>query len=595
MKLFENLVQVLLPALLCLVCSTSLLAEHSTPAVSLFGTPKHGQSLEYFDYVNPDAPKGGTLRQGSRVSFDTTNGMRFPGKMPNELDFIYDTLMVRAEDEPAAFYGLLAKAIEFQDGFRRASFQLRPEARWHDGTQLTSDDVAFTFESLRREGLPAYRALLNGIEITTPDQYRITFDGGQSSDWRVFELVATFPIFQKAFWERRDVSKMTLDVPVGSGPYRVQSFDHNRQVTLSRVPDYWGLDLPVNRGRWNFEKVVTDYYSDSAVLIEAMRAGLIDVNREYSASNWLNAYNGRALRSGKIEKSAFPHPLGASYDAIVFNLRRPPLDDRRVRRALSIVFDGSYVRESFYGGLYDRPRGPYAGTPLMPTGPAVSLEKEMLEPYRASLPIGLFDQPMPATLEDASERHRLRTADKLLTEAGLPVRNGQRIHAATGEPIIFQHVGANSSSRSVMLHFAEELKSLGIELEVRYYEYVVGRRLILDHDWDMTTMGGHSVFPPGSNERVFWHSETADEPGYALAGAKDPSLDHTIERMSSGESYTEIVSAAKAFARILNWQHYLLPIAESDKIWIAHSSEVAFPENFAARGFHFISALWMKR
>ncbi|MEM1375391.1 MAG: extracellular solute-binding protein [Pseudomonadota bacterium] len=564
-----------------------------TPSFALVGAPERGADFLHFDYVNPNAPKGGTLTQGSRVSFDTTNGMRFPGKMANELDYIYDTLMVRAEDEPAAFYGLLAQDIEIANNFSTLRFHLQPEARWHDGTPLTAHDVAFTFETVAEHGLPQYRTLLDGVGIRTLSDTELVFLAPDDSGWLLLEFISTFPIFQRSFWATRDVARMSLDVPIGSGPYRIARLDPNNQVVLERVPDYWGADLPVNRGRWNFDRIVTNYFKDATIMVEAMRGGQLDVNREYAASSWHRRYDGPALDEGRLLKSTFKRPDGAAMITLVFNLRRPPLDDLRVRTALTALLDGVFVRTSFFGDLYTEPNAYYGGTRFEPVGEPSDAEKEVLQPFRERLPEGVFQSGAAPLFDPLSKRERLRLADDLLSDAGFTVADGVRVNAKTGEPLALEYVGANSSSRSMLLYYSEALAEAGIRLDVQYFDYVAGSRRILNHEWDLTSMGFATSFPPGQSERLYWHSEKAHEPGYALAGATDAAIDATIEAMSRAESEQELDAAARAFSRVLSWQRYMLPIAENDEVWIAHKPNVRFPKSFSVRGFHFISSLWI--
>ena len=586
--------RILLPALFvvmvcCLATARAGFAE--TVSFALVGEPKYPRDFEHFDYVEPDAPKGGTLRQGTRVSFDTTNGMRFPGKMANELDYIYDTLMVRAEDEPASFYGLLARDVHATADFSRVTYDLQEDATWHDGTRLTARDVVFTFRTVAKHGLPTYREILDGVEIKALSDTVVTFEA-ESADWRLLEFTATFPVFQADFWENRDVSKTTLDVPIGSGPYRVAKLDHNIQTVLERVPDYWGVDLPVNRGRWNFDQIVTDYYKDVSILVEAMRAGRIDGNREWSPLSWLQKYEGPALEEGRIVKRAFDNPRGASYEALVFNLRRPPLDDLRVRTALTLVFDSAFVRESFSGGLMTAPKAHFAGTIFAPEQFLTDGEAELLAPFREILPPGLFNAPQPPDFGDLSARERIGLADRLLQDAGYVMNRGVRVNAQTGEALVLNHVGANASSRSVLNYYASVLDTIGVKLEVSYSDYVTASRMILNHEWDITSMGGRTRFPPGAEERAFWHSERALIPGYALAGAQDPALDAAIDQMTQSTGFEEMQAAARAFSRVLAWQRYLLPFWQNDQIWIAHRAQIGFPSRFSPGNFHYISSLF---
>ncbi|MEM9782828.1 MAG: extracellular solute-binding protein, partial [Pseudomonadota bacterium] len=420
-----------LAVLAFLLLCAQVVASRAEPAPSEPWTsePRHGFALhsrlerspdfERFDYVNPDPVVGGTLRQGSTITFNTTNRMRFPGKAPNELEFVHDTLMVRALDEAASFYGLLAESVEVAPDYATARFTLRAEARWHDGTPVTAEDVAFTFETLRQHGLPLYRTTLEPVEITVEGPRTIRFTAPGAGDWRYLELVATFPIHPAHFWRDRDLSRSTLDVPLGSGPYRVAEFEPNRRVVLERVEDYWGRDLPVTRGLWNFDRLETLYFRDQTVLIEAVKSGYLDIKREINAGYWAKLYDGPALAEGRLVKSTFPDRQGGRLAALVFNLRRPPLDDPRIREALTLAFDGAWTRETLFNGLYEAPGPLYGPTALSAEGSASPAERALLAPFLDDLPAGLLEAPNPpeerATLD---RRTRLRRADTLLRDAG---------------------------------------------------------------------------------------------------------------------------------------------------------------------------------
>ena len=567
---------------------TALSAEHG---FAIHSDLRLGADFAHFPYANPEAAQGGLLRQGTVVTFDTTNGMRFPGKMPNEFDYIYDTLMVRAEDELASYYGLIAESVALADDFSSAVFTLRSNARWHDGTPLTAEDVRFTFETVRAHGLPRYRTTLQPIEIEVLSPHKIRFSSAIPGDWVYLDLIATFPIYPKHVWAERDVSKMSMQMPLGSGPYRVSALDLNDRTLIERVPDYWGNDLPVNKGLWNFDRIETVYFADRTVMIEALRAGRLDINRELNGAFWADSYDGPALESGQLEQSTFTMPGGGWSSGLIFNLRRPPLEDRRVREALTIAFDGPWIRANLYRNAYPAP-GRFYGQSALSAGAAVTPEEiALLSPFKVQLPSGLFDAPAPEAFDALTKRQRLRRADALLTEAGYVLANGIRVNRETGTPLQLEYVGAHADIRPVITVYAKALSELGIELEIEIHDYVVGRRFILDHDFDLTLAGFGSDFPPGASERLFWHSENALKSGYALAGAQDPAIDAAIEAMTGSTDFEEIIGATRTFDRVLSWQRYILPMWRRDKIWIAHDANLRFPAEFQFKNFHHVQYL----
>ncbi|MEM9058921.1 MAG: extracellular solute-binding protein [Pseudomonadota bacterium] len=567
--------------------------------------PRHGFSIysdlarpagfSHFSYVEPDAPKGGTFRQGTTVTFNTTNRLRFPGKAPNELTYVYDTLMVRALDEPASFYGLLAESVDVASDFTTAKFVLRPEARWHDGSRVTSEDIVFTFETLRDHGLPLYRSTLETVSLTALSDCIVVIETSTPGDWRPLELVSTFPIHPKHHWASEPLDRLSAKIPLGSGPYRVVSLDANNAVVLDAVPDYWARDLPVNRGLWNFDRIETLYFRDQTAMIEAVNAGVLDAHREIDASAWHGLYSGPAFDRGDLVRSTFPDPRGGRLTALTFNLRNPPLDDRRVREALTLAFDGAWTRETLFHGLYGPPGNLYGPTDLAASGAAGAGERALLQPFLDDLPGGILEAPGPTEIDSLTRRDRLRRADRLLRDAGLVVVDGQRVDPSSGDQLSLRFVGTRRSVDRVLAPYAASLGRLGIELEMVIYDYIVGRDVILSHDFDLTITTFHSGFPPGRDERIYWHSERAREPGYALAGAEDPALDATIEAMNESTDEASILDASRAFERIMQWQTYLLPLWRNEQNWFVHKKETRFPERFVASGFHYFPYIYRKQ
>ncbi|MEM6906158.1 MAG: extracellular solute-binding protein, partial [Pseudomonadota bacterium] len=544
---------------------------------SLFGPLKHAEGFAHFDYVNPTAPKGGTLRQGTLLAADSTNPLRFSGRIPNELGLAFDSLMVRAQDEPASFYGLLAGDVAVADDLSHARFRLRPEARWQDGTPVTSRDVAFTFRTLRQYGLPGHRAALKDLAIETPDDAVVEFRSPQPADWRYLALVATFPIQSQAFWQSHDVSAASREIPLGSGPYRVEELELTEQTVLVRDPAYWGRDLPVNRGRWNIDRIVTQQFRDRISLVEAIKAGKLDIHREFDPSLWANGYDGPRLAAGELLRSSFRERAGGRLAAMVFNLRRPPLDQRPVRAALVCALDTEWARETLFEGTYDPPGSPYGQSEFAATGPAGPGERALLAPFLESLPEGILEAPAPPSCNGLSRRERLRRADRLLHEAGWDLVDGRRVNEQN-RPLEIEYVSAPTGLERAMPAFRETLATLGIRLEVTLHTLAGVRDEILGHRFDLSQTGFNQSVPPGAPERTGWHSENADTEGYALAGAKDPALDATIEAMTRSRDPATVLAATRAFDRVLRWQHYLVPLWHRDRIWLVHDARVTFPE-----------------
>lgn len=526
-------------------------------------------------YTNPTAPKGGALRLGSTVNFDSTNLMRFPGRAPAEMKHIFDTLLVQVQDKTAVFYGLLAKEIEVAPDFSFARFHLDPAARWHDGQPVTSEDIAFTFESLRAHGLPRYRGALKGIEIEIEDARTIVFRSFEERSWRYIELIGTFPIQSKAFWSARDVADITLDVPLGSGPYRVSSLVFNKEMVMESVADYWARNHPINKGLWNFDEVRVSYFFDETALIEGLKSGLLDLRREFSAAAWQGRYDGVALDAGRITKTALPRADAGALHTLVINQRRAPFGDGRVRAALGLLFDTAWYLDLF-GGAYEPPGSFYGNTSFAAQGPASDGEIALLAQFVDEIPQSVLDAagpPMPP-----ERRQRLRRASQLLTDAGFELRDGVRIDPQTNQPWQIDFVTAHRSSVERLEPYRKALEQAGIQLNLRAYDYVSGRRLILDHEYDLTLLTWQASLPPGVQESWYWHSDQAGDQGYGLAGLKDPAIDHLIDRMQATTDQEELLTVARAFDRLMRWGHHIVPMWHQADLWYVHASDLRFPE-----------------
>ncbi|MEM8595653.1 MAG: extracellular solute-binding protein [Pseudomonadota bacterium] len=563
-----------LAMLVAFVAPASGAGEHG---VSPFGAVKYGPDFAAFDYVNPEAPQGGLLRIATTTGFDTLNPIAAPGRTPNILAASFDSLMVRAADEPASYYGLLAERIELSDDLSTLRIGLRPEARWHDGWPVTAKDVRFTFDALRQHGFPSVRRILEPIEIEVEDATNIVFRNAVPGSWRFLDTVATFPIQSARFWQQRAADRPLTEAPMGSGPYRVVRIDMNNRIALERIPDYWARGLAVNRGRWNFARIEAVRFRDGAARLEALRTGSVDLVQEANATLWQKGYVGPGFETGQLVRSTLPRPGGAQAVMLIFNQRRAPLDDRRVRAALSLAFDGRWTREVLFGGLYTPAAGFYGGTPLAAVGPAGPLERALLAPYAGHFPDALLETPFPPTPLAANRRTRLSSAAALLEEAGWRVVDGRRVDPKTGAPLTVKYLGAHPDMARVLTAYGDAFERLGIALKVEIPDFVSARRRILDHDFDLTMLGWQPRLPHGEQERLFWHSGQAGTPSYGLAGLQNPAVDAAIDAMGTARGVLEVQPAARALDRLLRWNHATIPLWSSDQVWIAHTAMLSFP------------------
>lgn len=518
------------------------------------------------------------MRIGRVGQFDSTNTLHYPGTTASDLRLVYDTLLTPAADEPASYYALLAEGVQVSDDLTTARFRIDDRARWHDGQPVTSADVVFTFQTLKSQGAPYYRQALRHISVAAEGERVVTFTNAHAGQREFVGTVATLPIHPRHYWEDDGVGDVSARIPLGSGPYRVASVDIAKGLVLERVADYWGRDLPVNRGRWNFDTIRVGYYRDNSVALQAFLKGDLDLREERSARDWAGGYTNEAVRRGDIVMSRFAAPGMGRIQSLIFNLRRPLFQDIRVRRALAIAFDADWVRKNLFSGLYGRADSMYAQTRFAARGAADARVRALLEPFAESLPEGIFGPDVLAREQFEGRRQRLARADELLRQAGFEVRDGRRIDPATGKPVQIEVVHLEPQVSRVLSPYAEALEKLGIRLIVRSLEPVTARRRMLDHDFDMTVYGWAPSSMPGRAERLLWHSALARRAGsYALAGAEDAALDAAIEAMGAARSMDVLEPAARAFDRVLRARRYVIPMWRSDATWIAHARDLAHP------------------
>lgn len=559
---------------------------------------KYGPDFAHFDYTNPDAPKGGRLRLGATGTFDSLNPLLYPGRVPKQVrELVFDSLLVRSADEPAAYYGLLARTVNVSDDWRQVSFTLRENARWRDGEPVTTEDIVFTFRTLREQGAPFYRQALRHYQVETGGPREVTFTA-RRADRDMVRVVGTLPIQPAHFWSDRDLSGHGLTPPLGSGPYRVEKVDAGKSVTLSRNADYWAADLPVNRGRFNFDRITTAYYRDDSVALEAFRAGDYDLRREETPAQWARGYDGPALRGGEIERDAIETKTAGQMTLLVFNLRREPFDDRRVRRAISLAYDFGWTNDNLMYGLVKPVESVFGETDFAARGKASAAERRILAPHADSLPEGLFEAADPGLRGGIdSRRAAMAKADRLLQEAGFSVADGERVSDETGAPLEIHLLNYHPSLTRILGPFAKNLERLGITLSYPLRDTATGMRRTLDHDFDMTVLklNRSPRAVPGNAESLLWGSALADRKGsYALAGAKDAALDATLREMIAARDMQSLIPAARAFDRVLRWRHYAIGLWRKNAVWLAYWDRFARPERTPRYVPSFIDLWWLK-
>jgi len=586
-------IRTILPSFLaaCLVFSPLAAQEAQwRHGAALLGEPKYEPGFKHFDYVNPDAPKGGLVRLGAQGTFDSFNivvaGVK--GSPEQGLGLIYETLTTSSFDEPSASYGLLAESFSHPEDYSSVSFRLRPEAKWHDGQPVTADDVIFSFEAFKANSptYAFYYANVTKAEKTGEREVRFTFN--ETGNRELPQIMGQLIVLPKHWWEgtapdgrKRDVAQTTLEPPLGSGPYRLKSFDAGRNAAYERVKDYWGANLNVNVGQNNFDEIRYEYYRDATVLLEAFKADRIDFRTENSARNWATGYDFPARQEGRVILEEFPYRATGIMQAFVINLRRDKFKDERVRRAFNLAFPFEELNKTVFYGLYERVGSYFHGLELASSGLPEGKELDILESLRDKVPPEVFTTPYSNPVNDTPEniRNNLREADRLLREAGWEVKNGRRVNAR-GEVLSVELLSSSPNDERVFLPYKAVLERLGIVVTVRTVDDVQYTNRTRSFDFDITSTVWPQSLSPGNEQREFWGSRAAQREGSRnLAGIADPAVDALIDRIIFAKDRDELVAATKALDRVLLAHNYVVPQWTSLKQRTARWNRYSHPDN----------------
>ena len=567
-------------ALTCLATTTlwaSAVAQPATsgpvPGFAMHGDVKYPPGFKNFDYANPDAPKGGDVKMSAIGTFDNFNPYILRGVPAAASGATFDTLMVSSADEPFTMYCLVCKTIEVPADRSWTEFTLRREAHFWDGSPITPEDVIWTFDTLRAKGQPLYRSYYGDVvkvEQSGPDKVKFIFKG---SDNRELPLIlGQLPVLSKKYWANRDFEKTTLEPPLGSGPYKIDSFEAGRYVTLRRVPDYWAANLPVMRGQNNFETIRYDYYLDQNVSLEAFLAGKYDLRLERSAKDWASSYTTPAVQAGLIRRDVIPDITGRVMQGYFMNTRRPVFKDRRVRQAMIDAFDFEWTNKNLFYGFYSRIDS-YFGKDdqLSARGLPTGAELALLEKFRDKLPPELFTEPhkVPTTDGTGEWRENQRDAFRNLRDAGYKVENGKLV-GPDGNQLSFEILLNDPRFERITLPYVQNLRRLGIDARVRTIDASQYQRRMDSFDFDMTVGLVPESESPGNEQRDFWGSAAADTPGSRnIAGIKDPVVDALSEMIITAPDRPSLAAATRALDRVLLWGNYVVPQFWLYQDWVA--------------------------
>ena len=573
------MMKLLLRFLLCLSLGSFGLA-HAAPGIALYGEQKYQPGFKQFNYVNPKAPKSGTLKLSALTSFDSLNPYILKGlAAPGITNFVFQSLMIASYDEPQSYYPLIATDITMAKDGSYADFTLNRKARWHDGKPITADDVVWSFYTLKEKGHPLYRVLYKPISaVEKLDTLHVRFQFEDKLHRELPLIAASMPVLPKHYYETVDFNKTTLTPPLGSGPYKIAKVDAGRAITFSRVKDYWAANLPTQKGMYNFDTIRIDIYRDDVVALEGIKSGQFDYYEEYIARNWATAYNIPATREGRLVKAGIQHKIPRGMQGFMFNTRKDKFADRRVREAIDLTLDFQWMNGTLFYNAYERNRSFFEKTPFEATGLPEGNELALLEPFRDQLPEALFTQEyqVPTTPGDGFARDNLIKAQQLLDDAGWIMRDGKRVNAKTGEVFTIEFLMTQRTFERVISIMRYNLKKLGIESEFRYVDASQFQHRLDKFNFDVISIWwNQGLFFPGSEQHTFWHSSEADiEGSQNLGGVKNDAVDALVKRVVQAQNQEELTPAARALDRVLLWEHYVIPH------WSIHKWRVLYWNKF---------------
>jgi peptide/nickel transport system substrate-binding protein len=584
---------------------TGRVSAQPSYAIAMHGTPALPANFDHMPYANPDAPKGGRLVQGLLGTFDSLNPLIVKGLPVQQVrgygferGYVIESLMARGDDEPFTLYGLLAKSVETDDERSFVTFHIDPRARFSDGKPLRAEDVLFSWALLRDHGRPNHRQYYSKVaKAEALDDLTVRFDFGGAHDRELPLILGLMPILPKHATDTATFEETSLKPPIGSGPYRVTAVNPGTSVTLTRNPDYWGRDLPVNRGLWNFDEIRLDFYRDANAQFEAFKRGLYDFRVETGPLRWHDGYDFPAARNGEVIRDTIKTGMPQPSEFLVFNTRRPIFSDIRVRQALTLLFDFEWVNRNYFFGLYTRAGGFFAGSELSAYGrPADDRERGLLKPFASEIAPDILDGRYRLPVSDGSGRDRdtLRAALNLLSQAGYELHDTVLRQRSTKAPFTFEILVTTRDEERIAQAYAQDLKRAGIEVKVRSVDPVQFDQRRLDYDFDMIENRWDQSLSPGNEQWFYWGSAAADSPGTRnYMGIKSPAVDAMITALLTARQRPDFVSAVRALDRALMSGFYVIPLFNVGEQWIARWNRIERPMATSMVGY--LPETWWQR
>jgi microcin C transport system substrate-binding protein len=598
-------------AVILLLPLTAATAQDESPqrvwrhGTSLFGDLKYPQGFKHFDYVNPDAPKGGVVRLSTIGTFDNFNPVAagVKGVLGLNEDFVFSKLMANSLDEVASGYGLIAESVSYPDDYSSVSYRLRPAAKWDDGEPVTPEDVIFSFNAFKTNH-PFYAAYYQHVvKAEKTGEHEVTFTFDMPGNRELPQIVGEIHVLPKHWFEgtdkagkKRNVADTTLEPPVSNGPYRIKEFVAGRSIVYQRVKDYWGKDLPVNVGSDNLDEIRYEFYRDTVVALEAFKADQVDFRQEGSAKNWATAYDFPAVKDKRVILEEFPILNSGDMQAFVFNTRRAKFGDPRLRHAFDLVFDFEEMNKQLFFGQYHRIKSYFEGTELASSGLPSGRELEILEAVRGEVPPEVFTTEYKSPVNGSPEavRANLRDALRLLREAGYEVRNQKLVNAKTGEPLSVEFLDDDPSFERVALFYKPALERLGVTVTVRTVDGAQMEERMRNWDYDILTVASFpQSLSPGNEQREYWGSKAADTLGsHNLIGVKDPAVDKLIDHVIFAKDRDDLVAATHALDRVLLWHHFVIPQWTYGKVRTARWDRYSHPDVLPKYGRGAFPTVW---
>ena len=564
----------LLIALFSCIAQAQTIKENT--AFAVIGEPKYAVNFTHFDYVNPAAPKGGSVTMAAIGTFDNFNRFAMRGNPAERTGALYDTLFTTSDDEPGSYYPLVAESARYADDYSWVELSINPRARFHDGTPMTAQDVVFTFNKFMTEGVPQFRLIYKGTTFKAIAPLTVRIELAQPGKENMLSLFS-LPVMPEKFWRNHKLSDPLSQPPLASGPYKISAWRMGQYVTYSRVKDYWAANLPVNRGRWNFDTIRYDYYLDDNVAFEAFKAGAFDFRTEGSAKNWATRYIGKNFANHQIVKEELESDAAQDARWLAFNIQRPVFSDRKVREAITLAFDFEWMNKTLFYNAYSRPDSYFLNTEYAARHYPDADELTLLAPLKKDLPPEVLTsvyQP-PKSNADGYDRDNLLKASDLLTQAGWVMKGQQRVNSQTGKPLRFELLLPSGGNDQWVLAFKHNLARIGVTMDIRQIDNSQLTSRLRSRDYDMMPRVVQAMPWPSSDLQISWASDYIDS-SYNAPGVKSPVIDTLIAQIIREQGNKEkLLPLGRALDRVLTWNYYMLPM------WYMAKDRLAYWDKFS--------------